>query len=139
MAIKGKHGGLKDKKISTEKRFTKRFSKNQEKLYPKTFISNHSSQNDTVILEKSPKTKNGKFSFFVNNWLFVELRVAFMCIWAELTFFNSRLILDFFLFENSNFRIVGKNLGFNQTCSCPSVQYFRMLFSDDITIFWYEN
>ena len=66
MAIKGKHGGLKDKKISTEKRFTKRFRKNQEKLYPKTFISNHSSQNDTVILEKSPKTKNGKFSFFVN-------------------------------------------------------------------------
>ena len=66
MAIKGKHGGLKDKKTSTEKRFTKRFRKNQEKLYPKTFISNHSSQNDTVILGKSPMGKHGKLSFFVN-------------------------------------------------------------------------
>ena len=66
MAIKGKHGGLKDKKTSTEKRFTKRFRKNQEKLYPKTFISNHSSQNDTVILGKSQMAKHGKLSFFVN-------------------------------------------------------------------------
>ena len=60
MAIKGKYGELKDKKTSTEKRFTKRFRKNQEKLYPKTFISRHSSQNDTVILGKSPLAKNGK-------------------------------------------------------------------------------
>ena len=37
MAIKGKYGELKDKKTSTEKRFTKRFRKTQEKLYPKTF------------------------------------------------------------------------------------------------------
>ena len=60
MAIKGKYGELKDKKTSTEKRFTKKFRKNQEKLYPKTFISRHSSQNDTVILGKSPLAKNGK-------------------------------------------------------------------------------
>ena len=60
MAIKGKYGELKDKKTSTEKRFTKKFRKNQEKLYPKTFVSRHSSQNDTVILGKSPLAKNGK-------------------------------------------------------------------------------
>ena len=66
MAIKGKYGELKDKKTSTEKRFTKKFRKNQEKLYPKTFISNHSSQNDKVILGKSPMAKHGKLSFFVN-------------------------------------------------------------------------
>ena len=78
MAIKRKHGGLKDKKTSTEKRFTKRFHKNQEKLYPKTFISNHSSQNDNVIMGKSPMAKHGKLSFFVNKWFFVELGVA-MC------------------------------------------------------------
>ena len=60
MAIRGKYGELKDKKTSTEKRFTKKFRKNQEKLYPKTFISRHSSQNDTVILGKSPLAKNGK-------------------------------------------------------------------------------
>lgn len=60
MAIKGKYGELKDKKTSTEKRFTKRFRKTQEKLYPKTFVSNRTSQNDTVILGKSPLAKNGK-------------------------------------------------------------------------------
>ena len=66
MAIKEKNGGLKDKKTSTEKGFTKRFRKNQEKLYPKTSISNHSSQNDTVILDKSSMAKDGNFSFFLN-------------------------------------------------------------------------
>ena len=66
MAIKEKHGGLKDKKTSTKKRFTKGFRKNQEKLYPKTFISNRSSQNETGILGKSAMAKYGKFSFFVN-------------------------------------------------------------------------
>ena len=60
MAIKGNHGALKDTKTSTGKRFTKRFRKNQEKLYPKTFISNHSSQSDTVILGKSPLAEHGK-------------------------------------------------------------------------------
>ena len=74
MAIKEKNGGLKDKKTSTEKGFTKRFRKNQEKLYPKTSISNHSSQNDTVILDKSSMAKDGNFSFFLNKWLFVKLR-----------------------------------------------------------------
>ena len=65
MAIKGKHVGLKDKKTSTEKRFTKKFRKNQEKLYSKTFISNHFSQNDTVVLDNSLMAKKGKFSFFL--------------------------------------------------------------------------
>ena len=67
MAIKEKHGGFKDKKTSTKKRFTKGFRKNQEKLYPKIFISNRSSQNDTGILGKSPMAKHGKLSSFVNN------------------------------------------------------------------------
>ena len=62
MAIKGNHGGLTDKNTSTGKRFTKRFRKNQEKLYPKTFISNRPSQNDTAILGKSPLAKHGKLS-----------------------------------------------------------------------------
>ena len=56
MAIKGNHGGLKNKKTSTGKRFTKRFCKNQEKLYPKTFIS----KSNTVILGKSLFAEHGK-------------------------------------------------------------------------------